>query len=572
MVIAQRSQAYLLTYALLLLSLTALSAPGYAAVSAQLSAQSIDELETVRLNIKVTETRQATTLDLASLEKDFHVMNVNTMSQSRYVNGRGQSWVEYQITLQPKRTGSLLIPAIQVGNEASPSLQLLVNPLSDQARQAIDQLVFFENEVSSERVYVQAEIVLTRQLLYSQGVQLYSDLPGAPEIDNAVVLTLGETTSGTTERNGRTYGVIQQRYALFPEESGQFEIPGISITASVRLTENGRVSRKGVRIGTDTVTVTVMPVPAQYPKDKPWLPAREVRLLQVVTPENKVHNVGDTLQHELLIDISGNVGSKAPPLELLVDDRQFRVYPAAPTINDDTQGSSVQGARLQTNSLVPLQQGNLAMPEAALTWWDTETDQMRITTAPGEILSVVGEALIPAPPEEDQQMLGKPAQPDTPTQTDRDVIDAANTLSWSEIRPLIATAALIGIGVLLLIGGYRAMRRSGPLKGGRSAKSQLFKAFKQADPQQVHALLPVYLASHYGCARSEATQRFTASSSEARNAYQELLKTLYGTNAASSMQVNFQQLRRALEALDREPQVISLEQRALPDLYTQPGL
>ena len=65
---------------------------------------------------------------------------------------------------------------------------------------------------------------------------------------------------------------------------------------------------------------------------------------------------------------------------------------------------------------------------------------------------------------------------------------------------------------------------------------------------------------------------FTASSSEARNAYQELLKTLYGTNAASSMQVNFQQLRRALEALDREPQVISLEQRALPDLYTQPGL
>ena len=147
MVIAQRSQAYLLTYALLLLSLTALSASGYAAVSAQLSAQSIDELETVRLNIKVTETRQATTLDLASLEKDFHVMNVNTMSQSRYVNGRGQSWVEYQITLHPKRTGSLLIPAIQVGNEASPSLELLVNPLSDQARQAIDQLVFFENGV-----------------------------------------------------------------------------------------------------------------------------------------------------------------------------------------------------------------------------------------------------------------------------------------------------------------------------------------------------------------------------------------------------------------------------------------
>lgn len=572
MVILRRSRAWRFTCAFLLSSLIVLSAPGYAAVSAQLSAQSIDELETVRLNIKVTETRQATTLDLASLEKDFHVMNVNTMSQSRYVNGRGQSWVEYQITLQPKRTGSLQIPAIQVGNEASPSLELLVNPLSDQARQAIDQLVFFENEVSRERVYVQAEIVLTRQLLYSQGVQLYSDLPGAPEIDNAVVLTLGETTSGTTERNGRTYGVIQQRYALFPEASGQFEIPGISITASVRLTENGRVSRKGVRIGTDTVTVTVMPVPAQYPQDKPWLPAREVRLLQVVTPENKVHNVGDTLQHELLVDISGNVGSKAPPLELLADDRQFRVYPAAPTINDDTQGSSVQGARLQTNSLVPLQQGNLALPEVAITWWDTETDQMRITTAPGEILSVVGEALVPAAPEEDQQLQSSTPQADAPAQPDGDTVDQANTLTWSELRPLIATAALIGIGVLLLIGGYRAMRRIGPLRGGSSAKSQLFKAIKQADPHRVHALLAVYLASYYGCARAQATQRFTASSSQARTAYQQLLKTLYGTNAASSAQADFQQLRQALEALDRKPQAISLEQRALPDLYTQPGL
>jgi len=568
-VILRGSQAWLFACAALLILL---STPGYAAVSAQLSAQSIDELETVRLNIKVTETRQATTLDLAALEQDFHVMNVNTMSQSRYVNGRGQSWVEYQITLQPKRTGRLQIPGIQVGNEASPSLELLVNPLSDQARQAIDQLVFFENEISSERIYVQAEIVLTRRLLYSQGVQLYSDLPGAPEIDDAVVLTLGETTSGTIERNGRTYGLIQQRYALFPEASGQFEIPGISITASVRLTENGRVSRKGVRIGTDTVTVTVMPVPAQYPQDKPWLPARDVRMLQVVTPENKVHNVGDTLQHELLVDISGNVGSKAPPLDLLADDRLFRVYPAAPTINDDTQGSSVQGARLQTNSLVPLQQGNLALPEVAITWWDTEADQMRITTAPGEILSVVGEALMPAAPEKDQQLQNSEAQPDSPEQPDPGILDQANTLTWSELRPQIAAAALIGIGLLLLMGGYRAVRRIGRPKAGSTAKSELFKAVKQADPHRVHALLPAYLANHYRCPRSQATQRFTASSNQARNAYQQLLKTLYGTNAAPSEQVDFQQLREALHALDRKPQAISHKQGALPDLYAQPGL
>ena len=122
--------------------LALISSQTHAAVSAQLSAQSIDELESVRLSIKVTETRQATTLDLSALETDFQVLNVNTMSQSRYINGRGQSWVDYQIVLQPKRTGVLKIPAIEVGDERTPSLELIVNPLSDNTRKAIDQLVF----------------------------------------------------------------------------------------------------------------------------------------------------------------------------------------------------------------------------------------------------------------------------------------------------------------------------------------------------------------------------------------------------------------------------------------------
>lgn len=75
----------------------------FSAVSAQLSAQNIDELESVFLRIKVTETRQSQPLDLTALADDFDILNTNTVSQSRYLNGRGQNWVDYQITLQPKK-------------------------------------------------------------------------------------------------------------------------------------------------------------------------------------------------------------------------------------------------------------------------------------------------------------------------------------------------------------------------------------------------------------------------------------------------------------------------------------
>ena len=42
-------------------------------------------------------------------------------------------------------------------------------------------MVFFQTQLSRNPVYVQAETVLLRRLFYSQGVQIYSDLPGIRE-------------------------------------------------------------------------------------------------------------------------------------------------------------------------------------------------------------------------------------------------------------------------------------------------------------------------------------------------------------------------------------------------------
>ena len=75
-----------------------------AELRAALSAQIIDELDSVQLVVRDLGTRQSETPDLSGLENDFHVLGVNTSSQYRFVNGQAQSWVDYQITLQPKRT------------------------------------------------------------------------------------------------------------------------------------------------------------------------------------------------------------------------------------------------------------------------------------------------------------------------------------------------------------------------------------------------------------------------------------------------------------------------------------
>jgi oxygen tolerance protein BatD len=555
--------------ALITACLLLLTSHSMAAVSAQLSAQNIDELETVRLLIKITETRQTQTLDLSVLEKDFHIMNTNTVSQSRYLNGRGQTWVDYQITLQPKRTGTLQIPSITVGQEQTPTLELNVRPLSTTTRALIDELVFFENEVSSETVYVQSQLILTRRLLYSQGVQLYSDLPGAPELNDAVVLTLGETVSGTIQRNGKTYGVVQQRYAIFPETSGSFTLPGISITASVRLIENDRASRKGVRVGTENVVITVLPVPAEYPSDQPWLPAEKVTLFNVISPDRQTHQVGDTLTHELLIHMEGNIGTISPPIGLPLDDQNFRVYPQAPVIEDDTSGNIVKGSRLQTNSIVPLRPGPITLPISQLTWWDTVNQQVRISRSQPISLSVEGTAITQAAPD------ATPAVVDTATQENG---GPASTPAF-EIRSLAPVLYTLGIVVLagLVLWLLRRAWRLVPRKQHEpNVRAELTRAFGSGDAELLHRVLGDFLCHHYQCPRHLAMSHFVNQNAEIAQAVDHLNRHLYGgrdhaqavagSPAGQTLSESIRVIRQACDNLPRSTKTTK-DDAVLPDLY-----
>ena len=366
--------------------------PVQAELIARLSSNYIDELESVQLTIRATDTRAVEELDLSSLEKDFQVINTNTSSQYQYINGREQSWVDYQITLKPRKTGSLLIPGIKIGNSKSETARLQVKPISDTLRKEINQLVFFEIDISKTEVYLQEQLILTRRLIYSNGVQLYNEIPGAPEIDNAVILTLGETKSGTTQRNGKKYGVVEQTYAIFPELSGAIEIPSVNITASVRLAEQGRISRKGVRVDTQAIKVTVKPIPPTFPAEKTWLPAQSVILSQSFDPRvTKNINVGDTLDRRIQIRIDGNTGSILPKLASDLPYQTFREYPQNPEIQDDTAGESVIGFRTEVSSILPLIPGNHIINAETITWWDTISDEIRVSRLEEKPINVVGQ-------------------------------------------------------------------------------------------------------------------------------------------------------------------------------------
>ena len=413
----------------------------------QLSRTNIDELESVELTIRANGTRSVEELDLTELEVNFQIMNTNTSSQYQYINGNEQSWVDYQITLKPKKPGQLVIPSLNIGTAKSKPINLTVRPISKSLRKEINELVFFEVETSKKSIYVQEQLIFTRRLIYSNGVQLYNEIPGPPKIENALVLTLGETKSGTTQRNGKKYGVVEQTFAIFSEKSGFLEIPSINITASVRLIEGGRVSRKGVRVSTQKIKTEVVPVPSVYPKDKPWLPAHAVILSQTITPStnNDQVNVGETLERRIRVRIDGNTGSILPSLSSQLPANLFREYPASPVIEDDMSGSSVTGFRTETSSVVPLQPGELLLGKEQITWWDTISDELRNSKLDSTQVSVTGSPIQLKNTEQTESITSEKKQTDNSIEAEENRTPSLSTEPsyWKEVSALIISFAFL---------------------------------------------------------------------------------------------------------------------------------
>jgi len=590
--------------AALALLLTTLAMPPAASASADVRARIeprvIDELETARLILRA-DGATTRTLDLQPLDADFEVLGTQTSSQYRSVGGVVEAWVEYQITLRPKRAGALQIPALAVGDASSQPLDLEVRGVDPTVRSAIDRMVFFELELTRNPVYVRGETVLIRRLLYSSATQIYSDLPGLPEIPGALVLPIGETQSSTAERDGERYGVIEQRFAIFPERSGPLTIPSISLTSSVRLQAEGRVRRSGVRISSEPLTLEVLPIPPEYPAAQPWLPATEVILRDTWMPDLSSVRVGDPIKRRVEILVAGNLAAAiAPPPDGL--PAQLRQYPEPAILNDDRGGPSLIGSRRTDYAIVATTAGAVTLPALIITWWDVDAERVRTSSTGVRRLALEG---LPDGAGGDPQAGLASDQPADAAQLDSEPETAAlrhdaqhsDGTASAALRRLAASAG--GLAVLVLIGlwlfpqlrrmlwraamsAWRGLKTAGahlplyPLVAGRLADwgrlRSIARQCRKGDPAAVQAALTTYLCGCYQSGPAIALQRFRQAGYG--NLLDQLNAARFGHPTAPpndggrpDQQIDADRLLAALRAL---PPPARARSDALPGLYEAP--
>ena len=527
--------------------------PLFAEMIAEAQPREIDVMQSVQLQVRVTGTDDVEGLDLAPLTTDFDVEATSTQSQLRVVNGAVTSWVDLLVTLRPKRTGQLTIPALTLGNERSQPLTITVRAVASTLQDEINKLVYFDISVDRSEVFVQAQLRYTRRLYYTTGVQIYGDLPGPPAIDNAVVLPLGETTQDITMRNDTRYGVLEQRYAIFPERSGQLTIPGFSVQSSVRLNN----VRRGVQVQAEDQTVNVLPIPATWPADKPWFPAAALELDDDWSPDVTSIRAGESLRRSITVVAGSNTGSAIPPPSTTFTSPLMRQYPETPQLEDDSRGDSVTGRLTQNDSFVPSWGGTVEIPAVEITWWDTQARQVRLTRLPARQLTIAG-APPPALATDTPETVDTPL-PASSASSEASGEDDSDTLRWWPIVVGVCTVFLAVIAAL------RLRRQPTPAADWFSSARS---ATRSGNLQMLKDALIRGAMVHYAAPRQTALQKLAIEPEwQALIAADNARFAAQGPNPTTKqvMQNSLELARRLKKAAKLEPQSI------LPPLYSSPG-
>lgn len=434
--------------------------------------------ETVELTLETADTNVFGKPDLQPLEGLFRVFGTRQLNQLSSAQGETRAVTKWLITLQPQQTGYVVIPPLQVGELRSEPITLHVESSSSNGKEALAP-IFIDASIDQDNVYVQAQVLLTLRIYHS--VSLYDDSTLSPlQMPDALVERLDEPRTYEKDINGIRHGVIEIRYALYPQKSGDLLIPSqlFSATAVAPATGDLYGSRFGrsTQVKSPSIPLHVKPKPVEYPADTPWLPAAQLTLVEAWSPEPDQIRLGEPLTRSLLLKAEGLTSAQLPPL-LMQQVPDLRSYPDQPSLRNEAFTNGVHGSREERQALVASRTGRFVLPAVEVVWWNTHEDRLERTTLPARDL-VVGE-------NPELQVPEINVEPEAPLPAEGPLL-----WPWQLSTLLLALSTLLGFGLWLHARNQPAIVRpvhTGPLP--RNLLEDLRRACQSGDPQATrHAL------------------------------------------------------------------------------------
>ncbi|MDM8349785.1 BatD family protein [Pseudomonas sp. sp1636] len=422
----------------LLLSLLAFQASAQS-FTASIDRARLNASETFELTLESDDATQFGKPDLSPLDTLFEVLGTRQVNRLTTLNGESRAITRWIVTLQPKQSGYVIVPPLRLGDLQTPPISLYVLEAGGDRTNSKLAPVFIDASLDQPSVYVQAQSVLTLRIYHS--VSLYDDSSLSPlEMPEARIEQLGEPRTYEKDINGIRHGVIELRYAIFPQRSGELTIPAQAFSATLvdRSSNNayqpfGPRPGKVARVKSAQIPLTVKAKPADYPSDAPWLPARALSLVEAWSPQPDSVKVGDSLTRSLLLKAEGLSSAQLAPLPA-TEVKGLRRYPDQPQLANQVSDRGMIGSREEREALVPNRSGQLELPAVEIVWWNTTDDRLERTSLPARRLEVA-----PAPGLE-----AEPLPSEAPSQT---WVQGPPLWPWQLSSAILSVSTLLGFGL-----------------------------------------------------------------------------------------------------------------------------
>ena len=470
-----------------------------ATLTASVDRNQLGSGETFELRLKY-DGQTTSDPDLSPLEKDFEVLSKHQQNQFSFMNGTSVSYTEWRIQLLPKKSGKLTIPPLNSKGASSKSISLQITdrPISNLKNQP----VYVETELDKNTLFVQEQLLLTLRVLSTTNLQGISseDLI----IDNASMKAVAENQF-QKQINGVNHLVIELKYAIFPNTSGQLTIPALRFNVVLPDRRDpfasSFFSRGGKRIFlySEEQEITVKPRPVNYGTEE-WLPSRGVGLTERWSRPLDELVAGEPITRTITFTAQGSTAAQLPPLDIKAGNG-FKIYPDQPQLNDEVDDKGVTAKRIESVAIVPSRGGKLTLPPITVKWWDTTTNKVKETTLDGTTLTVKPAANttnIPAalPIQNNPDRITD--TPATDITSDRNNMANMGTTDNPILLWLLAASNIVLLGALIIL--FVLWRRSKRFSQSASQpdlqqiteqkqkESVLFKQLKQSAKKQDHPM------------------------------------------------------------------------------------
>ena len=365
---------------------------GYADISVvlKLDRREASLQDSVGLVVSVSGARKSDSRPLLKGLESFYVKQGGTSSRVELVNGKLSSGVDYTYSIQPKKSGTFELGPAEVtikGKTIRSNTERLT--VLEPAHVSGDDSnpLFLTAKFSSTQVYVEEQTIYTLKLYYRARVKEFFQ-PALPKAEYLAFRQLGEHVKYESVYNGRSYQVLELRYALIPSREGKYGIAPSRMQLTL-LRERRRSPRslfgnpfsddpffssavgESRTLASEPLELVVLPLPEE------GRPSGFSGLVGTFEIESSLDpssvRAGDSATLTVFLSGRGNV-KRMPDLDLPRLE-QVKVYADQPVLDEGMDAGGVVGSKTMKWALVPEKEGDYSIAPLSVSFFDTTTHQ-----------------------------------------------------------------------------------------------------------------------------------------------------------------------------------------------------